>query len=113
MKHFTTLAGLGALGVSLTASAMAFAAAKSEVPTSTPAGVTLVDVLNPSEQFLWRRLGDAEGKPLYTFDADGTTGKVTCLDACAKEFPAYYASANAVAQGEWTLIARDGQKQKA
>ncbi len=111
MKHFTTLAGLGALGVSLTASAMAFAAAKSEVPTSTPAGVTLVDVLNPSEQFLWRRLGDAEGKPLYTFDADGTTGKVTCLDACAKEFPAYYASANAVAQGEWTLIARDGQKQ--
>src|SRR4051812_26505876 len=81
------------------------AADKNEVPLSTPPGVTLVDVLNPSDEFLWRRLGDAGGAALYTFDKD-VTGKASCIEDCAKEFPPFTASAGAQGSGDWSLIDR-------
>jgi predicted lipoprotein with Yx(FWY)xxD motif len=84
-------------------------------PTSPP-GITLVDVTlfiaNSSEQFLWRRLGDANGRPLYTFDADGTAGASTCDAACTREFPPYLAAKGAKPDGEWSLVQRsDGTRQ--
>jgi predicted lipoprotein with Yx(FWY)xxD motif len=48
---------------------------------------------------LWRRLGDADGKPLYTFDKDGIGGKPTCVGECAKEFPPYLAAKGTAASG--------------
>lgn len=84
-------------------------------PLTTPAEITLVDVSKlmdeGSPQFLWRRLGDAEGKPLYTSDADAP-GKSSCNSECAKEFPPYLAGSGAKASGDWTIIKRaDHSKQ--
>src|SRR5579883_1426585 len=79
-------------------------------PLSTPPGITLVDVDKlmdeGSPQFLWRRLGDAEGNPLYTYDAD-QNGKSSCYDDCAKEFPPYVADSHAKGFGDWSIVARD------
>jgi len=58
-----------------------------------------------SPQFLWRRLGDAQGNPLYTYDAD-QSGRSSCYDACAREFPPYSADAHARAFGDWSIIVR-------
>jgi len=103
-------------GAAFVAGLPAFSADKSaEIPLTTPAGITLVDVTkllqNSSDQFLWRRLGDSSGKPLYTYDADGKSGKSTCVDECAKEFTPYLAVAGAVASGDWSLVDHGGQKQ--
>lgn len=72
----------------------------------------LVDVMqfitNSSAQFLWRRLGDADGKPLYTYDGDAA-GKSSCVAECAKEFPPLIAATNAKAFGDWTLVKREGK----
>src|SRR6185437_5831450 len=80
------------------------------VPYSTPSGITLVDVSKIMDeaipQLLWRRLGDASGNPLYTYDAD-QNGKSSCYDACAKEFPPFVADAHAKASGDWSILARD------
>src|SRR4051812_5235682 len=102
-------------GLSLAGAAVA-ADKADQAPLSAPPGLTLVDVTkllqNSSDQFLWRRIGDVSGKPLYTFDQDGNSGKSTCSDECAKEFPPYLAAAGAVATGDWTIIDRgNGQKQ--
>lgn len=82
---------------------------RSEVPLSTPHGVMLVDVMqfinNTSAQYLWRRLGDENGKPLYTYDQD-KPGKASCTAECAREFPAFLAPADARPTGDWTLIKR-------
>ena len=87
-------------------------AAEKGVPFSTPASITFIDVTNASDQFLWRRLGDATGKPLYTYGKDETTGKSNCVDECAKEFPPFLASAKDTGSGDWSIIARpDGGKQ--
>jgi predicted lipoprotein with Yx(FWY)xxD motif len=85
-------------------------------PYSTPPEITLVDVTrfisNMADRYLWRRIGDSSGNPLYTYDQDGATGKSTCFDACAAEFPPYLAGPKSVATGDWTIIARaDGTKQ--
>src|ERR1700690_748359 len=68
------------------------------VPYSTPQGITLVDVSKLMDdaipQFLWRRLGDAQGNPLYTYDAD-QSGRSSCYAECAKEFLPFVADSHA------------------
>ncbi len=79
-------------------------------PYATPPGVTLIDVSKlmdeGSPQYLWRRLGDNSGNPLYTYDAD-TGGKSSCYDDCAKEFTPYVADAHAKGFGDWAILERD------
>ena len=54
---------------------------------------------------------DQKGMTLYTFDKD-EAGKSNCYDKCAVNWPPYMAEANAMAEGEWTVIDRtDGTKQ--
>src|SRR5437879_4894291 len=88
--------------------ASSFPSQLSVVPNSTPSGITLVDVTSAfgggggggsSAELYYRRLGDTDGKPLYTFDQDGKGGKSTCVAACAKEFPPYLVAKDAVAFG--------------
>jgi predicted lipoprotein with Yx(FWY)xxD motif len=105
------LAGV-ALGALTVASIVPALAAEKGVEFSTPMGITLVDVTTGAQEFLWRRLGDEEGRPLYTYDADGRSGKSTCVGECAKEFPPYLAAPNAKAFGDWSIIRReDGGRQ--
>ena len=61
-------------------------------------------------QFLWRRLGDANGNPLYTYDAD-QSGKSSCYAECAKEFPPFVADAHAKAAGDFSILVRDDHVQ--
>jgi predicted lipoprotein with Yx(FWY)xxD motif len=79
-------------------------------PYSTPPGITLVDVSKlmdeGSPQYLWRRLGDTSGNPLYTYDAD-QAGRSSCYGDCAKEFLAYLADAHAKGFGDWSILQRD------
>lgn len=93
----------------------------SAAPISTPPGITLVDVTSAFgaggggggiAELYYRRLGDADGKPLYTFDGDGAGGKSACVAACAKEFPPYLVPKGAVAFGLWSITKRaDGARQ--
>ena len=54
---------------------------------------------------------DAKGMTLYVFDKD-EPGKSNCYDQCAVNWPPYLAAADAVPEGEWTIIDRtDGTKQ--
>ncbi len=77
-------------------------------PLSTPPGITLVDVSTAGgvPQLLWRRLGDADGNPLYTYDAD-QPGKSSCYGDCAREFPPLVAESRVTASGDWSVILRD------
>jgi predicted lipoprotein with Yx(FWY)xxD motif len=53
-----------------------------------------------------------DGKPLYTFVNDRAPGKSSCNSGCAKAWPPLAAAADAAADGDWTVIARDdGSKQ--
>lgn len=78
-------------------------------PYATPPGITLVDVSKIMDeaipQFLWRRLGDADGNPLYTYDAD-RGGKSSCYDDCAKEFPPFVAGPHSKAAGDFSILTR-------
>src|SRR5579871_4217857 len=80
------------------------------VPYSTPEGITLVDISTSMiisvPQFLWRRLGDAHGNALYTYDADAR-GKSSCYDGCAREFPPFVADGSARGSGDFSIIRRD------
>ncbi len=101
--------------LALTANAASAADKAMNVPLTSPPGITIVDVTlyisNSSEQYLWRRLGDADGKPLYTYNKD-ENGQANCIDACAKEFQPYLAGAKATALPDWTLVTRpDGSQQ--
>ncbi len=97
--------------LSLVAASSAFAAPPA-TPQTVPPGITLIDVLKEgSNQFLWRRLGDDTGRPLYTFNKDAEAGRSACVEECAKEFPPFMAASKATASGDWSLIARDGGKQ--
>jgi predicted lipoprotein with Yx(FWY)xxD motif len=81
-------------------------------PASVPMGLTVIDVVSSSGQFLWQRLGDATGKALYTFNSDAGDGKSTCSGECATKFPPLLAEASAVASGDWSIVSReDGTKQ--
>ena len=91
--------GLAVAGIVLGLTTVVLAAVQTSVaPSSTPIGITLVDVTSAFggggggggiTELYYRRFGDADGKPLYTFDQDGSGGKSTCVAECAKEFPPY------------------------
>jgi len=54
---------------------------------------------------------DDKGMTLYTFDKD-EAGKSNCYDQCAVNWPPFMAAADAMAEGEWTIVERtDGTKQ--
>jgi len=117
MNNFrmTLLGTLTVSGLILANSASAASGSTASIPYSTPVGVTLVNVTKLMDhsipQFLWRRLGDASGKPLYTYDAD-TSGKSNCYDECAVEFAPFVPEADGIANGDFTIISRkDGVKQ--
>lgn len=109
-KYGRTLLGtLAVLGLTTGVGAGAGEVGKSSTPYSTPVGITLVNVSKLMDdampQFLWRRLGDAEGKPLYTYDTD-QKGRSNCYDACAREFTPFAPEADAQADGDFSIISR-------
>ena len=54
---------------------------------------------------------DMKDMTLYTYDKD-EAGKSNCYDKCAVNWPPYLAAADAMAEGEWTIVDRtDGTKQ--
>jgi len=56
-------------------------------------------------------LVDEHKMTLYTFDKD-EMGKSNCYDKCATNWPPLMAAADAMADGEWTVVERtDGTKQ--
>lgn len=110
MASLSQLGRMGALGIIIGISNPAVAASGQPDAVATPPGITLVDVTSGTEEFLWRRLGDVEGKALYTFDGDAV-GQSSCRADCAKEFPPYIAREPATSFGDWTLIPRDGGRQ--
>jgi predicted lipoprotein with Yx(FWY)xxD motif len=92
----------------------------SSAPYSTPPGITLVDVVkvigNAPVQYLWRRLGDANGKPLYTFDEEAASGRVLCVADCAAEFIPYIARIGKTDTPDWgtdwsVVVRPDGARQ--
>lgn len=114
--------GLAVAVIALGLTTAAFPAVRAlAVQDSTPIGITLVDVTSSLggggggggiAELYYRRFGDADGKPLYTFNQDGTGGKSTCVAECAKEFPPYLVAKEAVAFGPWSIIRRgDGTRQ--
>jgi predicted lipoprotein with Yx(FWY)xxD motif len=59
-----------------------------------------------------KTLVDAKGMTLYTYDRDTAAGKSACNGNCATNWPPLMASADAKADGAWTVITRDdGGKQ--
>jgi len=55
---------------------------------------------------------NADGKALYTADADTAPGKSHCNGPCAGVWPPFSAAADAKAGGDWSVITRDdGSKQ--
>src|ERR1700682_4182795 len=104
---------LSSLFVGLRPVAARAASSSDSLPYSTPPGITLINVAkifpSTTAQYLWRRLGDANGEPLYTYDNDSRPNESTCTTECAKEFPPLIASPRAVAFGEWSLVKRDGR----
>lgn len=84
----------------------AWSAALKLTPT-TPAGITLVEVVRDEgggqPVFLWYRPGDAEGHTLFEFDQD-RPGVANCRDACAREFRPLLASSRARAFGDWSIV---------
>jgi predicted lipoprotein with Yx(FWY)xxD motif len=58
-------------------------------------------------------LTDQSGKTLYTFDRDvAGSGKSVCNGPCLANWPAFMATADATASGDWTVVTRDeGAKQ--
>ncbi|QRM55885.1 hypothetical protein [Sinorhizobium sp. BG8] len=56
-------------------------------------------------------LAGENGMTLYTYK-DDSMGKSTCYDACAKNWPPFMATGNAMADGAYSIIERkDGSKQ--
>jgi predicted lipoprotein with Yx(FWY)xxD motif len=89
---------------------MAWSAPLKVTPT-TPAGITLVEVVRDEgggqPVLLWYRPGDAAGHTLFQFDQD-RPGIANCRDACAQEFKplsvASGAKAFAKAFGDWSIV---------
>lgn len=117
-KQFTTIIACATLGTALTGSTAVLAASTAgAVPYATPEGITLVDAVADSGELTFathvvgRRLGDADGAVLYTYEKDGTAGKSTCFSDCAQQFPPLLADRHAVARGDWSLTSRaDGEQ---
>jgi len=91
------------------------AMAASAVTPTTPAGVTLVEVVRElalsQPEFLWMRPGDAQGRTLFVYNGDAP-GVSKCVDECAKEWVPLPAASNARAFGDWSVVKRpDGTGQ--
>src|SRR5579862_2564461 len=114
-KLSTTLLGSAALALLWGGSAAAATRGASDVPLAVPPGITLVDVSKTGygarDEFLWRRLSDAQGRPLFIYTLEGHSGKSSCYGDCAKEFPPVLAPSNAAVFGDWTLLDRSEGKQ--
>ncbi|MDQ7989365.1 MAG: hypothetical protein REI09_06995 [Candidatus Dactylopiibacterium sp.] len=52
-------------------------------------------------------LVDNDGMTLYTFDKDATPGKSACNDKCLFNWPAYFATPDDTAKGDYTIFERD------
>ncbi len=103
---------LGAAAIVVTPAAIA--AGRPLAPT-TPAGITLVEVMRDlpisEPQVLWLRPGDAEGRTLFIYSQD-SAGKSNCAGSCALEFPPLIAPAGARPSMDWSLVRRsDGTLQ--
>ena len=111
----TALFGCGALALLSGASTAAPVHGALEAQLAVPSGITLVDVSKTGygarDEFLWRRLGDAHGNPLFTYTLEGHSGKSSCYGDCAKEFPPFLAPSDAAAFGDWSLLERPEGKQ--
>jgi len=83
------------LRLSLLGSVAALAACASLTPSTAPA--TAVDGVLVGPQKM----------TLYTFDKDTTPGRSVCNGPCATNWPPLAASADANAQGDWSVITRD------
>lgn len=86
-----------------------------KVTPTTPAGITLVEVVRDQgggqPVLLWYRPGDADGRTLFEFDRD-RPGISSCTDACAQEFRPLSAPSGAKAFGDWSIVRRpDGARQ--
>ena len=86
------------------------AEAKDKAGRLLPALLPRLDLSLPKESdFIY---ADARGMTMYTYDKDAETLKPTCVDECAKAWPAAIAPDHAKPLGDWSLIARsDGHKQ--
>jgi predicted lipoprotein with Yx(FWY)xxD motif len=90
-------------------------AAGSRLASTTPPGITLVEVMRDlpisEPQVLWLRPGDADGRTLFVYEQDGA-GKSNCTGSCALEFPPLIAAAGAKPSMDWSLVRRsDGKLQ--
>jgi predicted lipoprotein with Yx(FWY)xxD motif len=84
--------------------------------SSTPLGITLVDVVREQyflqPQYLWTRLGDEHGNPLYASESNDADTHGKCDESCTKKFLPVLASRSAKPFAKWTVIARsDGTRQ--
>src|SRR5687767_973236 len=80
-----------------------------------PPGITLIEVVrelpSSSDDVLWFRPGDAEGRTFLVSDAD-QAGVSNCQGGCAEEFAPLLAPAGAQPLGDWSLVRRsDGRSQ--
>lgn len=103
-----------ALAAGLTMAGGAFAS-PDDVPSTTPEGITLIEVVRELEyaqpEMLWLRPGDAQGQTLFTQKPD-EGGVSDCTAECAAEFPPLVAPGDAEASGDWSILQRqDGTRQ--
>lgn len=116
LAGLTMAAGFAGLGAYAAAPATAPPKAPSAaVPYSTPEGIMVVTVTKSMDdaipQYMWRRLGDEKGNPLYTYDAD-KLGQSSCVADCAKLFPPLLADAQAQPAGDFSIIVREDKSRQ-
>jgi len=118
MRPALACAGLGSsvtTAVLLLAAQTVASGAPLKVTPTTPAGITLVEVVRDEgggqPVLLWYRPGDEAGRTLFEFDQD-RPGISNCHDACAQEFRPLAVSSGAKAFGDWSIVRRaDGARQ--
>ena len=75
-----------------------------------PVGITLVNVVKvvgvAPPDYLYTRLGDGNGKTLYTYKEDTTPGVSKCTEACTKDFPPVLAGSRPMPFGDWSIVKR-------
>lgn len=113
MTILKSRAGLSALAL---ATVMGFSSAMAaSAPATTPAGITLVEVVRElalsQPELLWMRPGDPQGRTLFTYVND-KPGASLCDAECAKEWIPLAVAPGAKAFGDWSIIKRaDGGAQ--
>ena len=115
VKGFKQAAAASAAAFASISFGLSTALAAAAMAPTTPAGITLVEVIRElalsQPEHLWTRPGDAEGRTLFTSDGD-QPGVSKCVDDCAKEFQPLPVIAGAKATGDWTIVRRaDGSSQ--